>query len=98
MARDNRGKENKGGLTSLGGFPSCVSRRPFSAHLDSPSRNARRSRGALEHDFGRDLAARMADLLGRAERSSLEAPERRAVGAGLDGGSAHRAIMILMRC
>jgi hypothetical protein len=37
----------------------------------------------------------MADLLGRAERSSPIAARRRAVGAGLDGESAHRAIMLV---
>ena len=40
------------------------------------------------------LAARMADVLDRAERSSPEAAQRRAVGAGLYGESAHRAIML----
>jgi hypothetical protein len=34
-----------------------------------------------------------ADLLGRAERSSPEALQGRAVGAGLDGECAHRAII-----
>ena len=37
----------------------------------------------------------MADLLGRAERSSPEAAQRRAAGAGLDGESAHRAIILV---
>src|SRR5271169_3474789 len=37
----------------------------------------------------------MADLLGRAERSSPVAAQRRAVGAGLEGESAHRAIMLV---
>jgi hypothetical protein len=41
------------------------------------------------------LAARMADVLDRAERSSPEAAQRRAVGAGLYGESAHRAIMLV---
>ena len=46
----------------------------------------------------RELAARMADLLGRAERSSPEAAQRRAAGAGLDGERAHRAIIVVPRC
>lgn len=37
-------------------------------------------------------------LLGRAERSSPIAASRRAVGAGLDGERAHRAIMVAPRC
>jgi len=36
-----------------------------------------------------------ADLLGRAERSSPEAAERRAAGAGLDGEERAPAIMII---
>jgi hypothetical protein len=41
------------------------------------------------------LAARMSDLLGRAERSSPKAASRRAEGAGLDGEGADRAIIHL---
>ena len=55
--------------------------------------------GGLWRIVDGSLAARMADLLGRAERSSPEAAQRRAAGAGLDGESAHRAIIwLLPRC
>src|SRR5262245_24228244 len=65
--------------------------------LSTPDRNCinGRSKNASRLSAHRVewLAARMADLLGRAERSSLEAAERRAAGAGLAGESAHRAII-----
>ena len=50
--------------------------------------------GGRGHQLGW-LVARMTDLLGRAERSSPEAAKRRAAGAGVDGESAHRAIIDL---
>jgi hypothetical protein len=46
----------------------------------------------------RALAARSPDLLGRAKRSSPKAARLRAAGAGLDGESADRAIIISPRC
>jgi hypothetical protein len=46
----------------------------------------------------RALAARSPDLLGRAKRSSPKAARLRAAGAGLDGESADRAIIMSLRC
>jgi hypothetical protein len=46
----------------------------------------------------RALAARSPDLLGRAKRSSPKAARLRAAGAGLDGESADRAIIMSPRC
>jgi hypothetical protein len=59
--------------------------------------SAGRSKNASRKRFGAIVAwhwARGSDLLGGAERSSPEAAQRRAGGAGLDGERAHRAVML----
>ena len=60
--------------------------------------SASRSKNAWRTGFGALVdrhMARMTDLLGSAERSSPAAAQRRARGAGLDGESAHRAIILV---